>query len=51
MMVGVPLQFVKQVIRESMRSIPAMQDSSLFILSTSQFFSAQAIVLDIIDCL
>lgn len=48
-MVGMPLKFEKQVVGESMRSIPTMPNGHFFVLTVSQFFSSQSIVFDIVD--
>jgi len=49
MMVRMPFQFEKQIVSESVRSIPAVPDCHFLILSIWQFFSPQSVVLDVVD--
>lgn len=49
MMVRMSFQFEKQVVSESVRSVPAVSDSHFFILSICYFFSLQSVVLDVVD--
>lgn len=48
-MVGVPLQFEKQVVCESMRGVPAVKNGDLFVLPVLQFFPHESIMFEIVD--
>lgn len=47
--VGVPLQLEEDVVRESVRSVPAVSDGHLLVLPVRQFLPAESVVLDVVD--
>ena len=51
MVIRVSLELEEKVVRESVRSVPAVPDRNFFVLSIGKFLSSESVVFNIVDCL
>ena len=49
MVIGVPLQFEQQIVCETMRSVPTMQNGNFLVLAVWKLLPQEAIMLDVVD--